>query len=189
MPRAKINYPIGSVSSGTMRPEDLIPAFCSELEYRAKHDTWIPAKVRRAHLAAVRDINASMQTHGETDGYDAKGEYHYDAGDYYESEDAESDLESLFDALEAYAGPYFYFGAHPGDGADYGYWLSESWDEDFTSPLCPICGEGTSVQIKVNDLTDVPNRFRGEVAVVNDHGNVTLYVKTARTMREVWSIV
>ena len=112
---------------------------------------------------------------------------------YSESEIASWDLDSLFDALGEYAGPYFGFGAHPGDGSDYGWWLSESWDEDFIEGYeldksdmhCSL----KPCSLKVNDLAEVPAWFRGEVAVVNDHGNVSLYVKTARTLREIWSIV
>jgi len=50
---------------------------------------------------------------------------------YFESDDAHYDLEVLFDAMNEYAPEGFYFGAHPGDGADYGFWLSESFVEDF----------------------------------------------------------
>jgi hypothetical protein len=174
----RVHYPIGSISSGTMRPEDLIPAFCSELEYQAKRAGIVPAKRRREHLKLVREIEHS-------DGIvDFEDEW----------------LTELFDALEEYAGPYFYFGAHPDDGADYGWWLSEGWDQDFASVvdgearsytrrLVPFERDNYPESIKVNDRADVPNWFRGEVAVINDHGNVTLYVKTSRTLREIWSIV
>ena len=92
-------YPIGSIISGTMRPEDLIPAFCAELEYQAKRAGIVPAKRRREHLQLVREIEARDNL---TDG---------------------RDFEVLFDALGEYSGPYFFFGAHPDDGANYGYWL------------------------------------------------------------------
>jgi len=146
-------YPIGSISEGTMRPEDLIPEFLSELRYRMRE------RRIKGHAALYREIDKRS---------DAEG--------YYETEEADWDLEALFDALGEYAGPYFYFGAHPGDGADYGFWLSEGFDEDFDG-------------LKVNDLSDVPAGYRGEVLEINDHGNMTLYVKTSRAMHEVWAIV
>jgi hypothetical protein len=121
-----------------------------------------------------------------------------------EREFEDIDLEQLFDALGEYSGPYFYFGAHPGDGADYGWWLSESWDEDFicvtsqgpdnaytfaTRRWVQFDKNNCDYSLKVSDLAYVPTWFRGEVAVVSDHGNVTLYVKTSRTLREIWSVV
>ena len=193
--RKPINYPMGSISSGTMCAEDLIPTFASELEYRAKHDKHVRSVERRKHLKLVRDIETAM----EHDGNNA------DLDPYFESEDADYDLSDLFDALDAYSAPYFYFGSHPGNGADYGYWLSESWDEDFlgnpglafalreSAQYRALHGAGDidpmPPAIKVSDLSEVPSWFRGEVAVVNDHGNVTLYVKTSRALREIWSVV
>jgi hypothetical protein len=97
--------------------------------------------------------------------------------DYFESEDAGYDLnECLFDALNEYAGPYFYFGSHPGDGSDYGFWLTEFIEDEFDG-------------LKVSDSSEIPAKYRGEVLIVNDHGNTTLAVQTSRTLREVWSIV
>ena len=146
-------FQIGSISSGTMRPDDLIPTFLSELRYQMRH------RRIKDHARLYREITKASEAEG-----------------YYESEDADCDLDSLFNALDEYAGPYFYFGAHPGDGADYGYWLSETLDEQFDG-------------LKVSDLSEVPVKYRGEVLHINDHGNMTLYVKTSRAMHEVWAIV
>ena len=152
---ARNNYSrnIGSVSTATMREEDLIPSFLWEL----KHMT----PLKREHRALIREIESRMES-----------------ADYYESEDAGYDLnENLFPALDEYALPYFYFGSHPGDGADYGYWLSESFENDF---------EG----LKVNDLSEVPSNYYGEVLNVNDHGNMTLYVRSRNNhLRQVWGLV
>lgn len=158
-----------------MRAEDLIPAFLSQLEHELKYGPRQDRATRKAHAALLRAIYGRL-SHA-----------------YYETEDADEDVIALSDALEAYAAPYFYFGTHPGDGSDYGFWLSESWDEDFEQPE-QLSPQGPSPEyphpsIKVSDLSEVPKWFRGEVAVVNDHGNVSLYVKTARTLREVWGIV
>lgn len=146
---------IGSVSHATMREEDLIPAFISELRSQRP--------LSRAHRKLIREIESRMCAV-------------QDMAEYYDSDDASSDLEELFNALEAYCMPYFYFGAHPGDGADYGYWLSD----DFTDMF-----EG----LKVNDTSEVPKGYTGEVLHVNDHGNCTLYVYNRGRSREVWAIV
>jgi hypothetical protein len=158
----KRDYPMGTISHATMRHEDLIPTFCDELADRARLKTAVsgvsPAE-RTIHRALVRQIRRDMRTRG-----------------YWDGAASSEDLSALFDALEAYAAPYFYFGAHPGDGSDYGYWLSEFWDDDFDG-------------LRVADLSEIPSGFRGELAVVTDHGNVTLYTCNGRNLREVWSVV
>jgi hypothetical protein len=167
--KSKIDYPMGTVSHATMRAEDLIPAFCGELEDRARLKTsasGVSFAERKSHRALVRQIRRAARSKG-----------------YYDGADSGDDLSALFDALEAYAGPYMYFGAHPGDGSDFGYWLSESWDEDFGD-----AGDDADA-IKVSDIGELPRGFKGEVAVVTDHGNVTLYSCDARTLREIWAIV
>jgi hypothetical protein len=141
---------IGSVSSATMRAEDLIPAFLDELESQKP--------LRREHRKLVREIKRRMND------------------DYFGTDDADYDLDALFDALNEYCLPYFYFGAHPGDGADYGYWLSEGLEHEFDG-------------LKVSDLSEVPASYSGEVLLVNDHGNVSLYNYSRGRSREVWAIV
>ena len=158
--RRTANYPIGTVSSGTMREEDLIPDFCYELKYLAKQTGICNRKTRAQHLRTVREIEKRM---GQED--------------YFESDDASYDLnEYLFDALNEYAGPYFYFGSHPSDGADYGFWLSDYFQNEFDG-------------LKVSDSSEIPAKYRGEVLIVNDHGNATLAVKTSRALKVIWAIV
>ena len=91
----------GTVISGTMRAEDLIPAFCAELTIRA-------SAFGKGGLEDIRTIEARADKEG-----------------YYESEAAGWDLETLFDLMDEYAPDGHYFGSHPGDGADYGYWAVE----------------------------------------------------------------
>lgn len=45
--------------------------------------------------------------------------------DWWNSEDATILLDSLFDTLDLYAPDGYYFGAHPGDGSDYGFWKND----------------------------------------------------------------
>jgi hypothetical protein len=145
---------IGSVSHATMRPEDLIPTFISELRYQKP--------LHREHRKLIREIEANMRR--------------MKSPAYFDSEQVQWDLEALFDALEAYAPAYFYFGAHPGDGADYGYWLSDDWEQGFDG-------------IKVSDTSEIPTGYTGEVLHVSDHGNLTLYTCSRGRCREVWAIV
>jgi hypothetical protein len=96
MAKQIVNF-TGTVSEGTMRPEDLIPAFMEVLQ-----QFW------------------PERAEGITE------EYSNDANFDYDSEDADWMLnESLFDALNEIAPEGCYFGSHPGDGVDYGFWTDE----------------------------------------------------------------
>ncbi|UVR34332.1 hypothetical protein NXY10_02670 [Bacteroides fragilis] len=42
--------------------------------------------------------------------------------EWWNSDDAAGLLESLFDTLDSCSSEDYYFGAHPGNGSDYGFW-------------------------------------------------------------------
>ena len=170
---------LGSVSTGTLRPEDLIPAFVSELEQQKP--------CHRKHRALIREVNTylNLEECGSCGAYHPEGfagdcrenqKRFANDEDFFQSETASELLNELMDALNEYAPAYFYFGAHPGDGADFGFWLSENMPEDFDG-------------LKVSDLSEVPTGYSGEVLHVNDHGNMTLYAYSRGRRREVWGIV
>ena len=142
---------LGTVSHGTMRNEDLIPAFAYEL---AQIDT------EGAYTSLV------TESHGIED---------------FDSEQADFVLEDLFDALDALAPPYCYFGANEGDGADYGFWPS-------IDSLQDACWDGGCR--KVYGLADIPADYRGEVMIVNAHGEVTFgHVNSDGRFVTVWGCV
>ena len=87
---------LGTVISGTLRPEDLIPAFASELRFLSE----VSAEPWEWLLEAA-------------DGAD------------YESESAVELIRELANALNEFAPEGAYFGAHPGDGTDFGFWMLE----------------------------------------------------------------
>jgi hypothetical protein len=138
---------IGTVSEATMRPEDLIPAYTSELRSLGHRDR------------TLSQIERDMNKRG-----------------YYGAENCMYDLESLENMLQEHALPYMYFGSHPGNGSDYGFWISEVIEYDFDG-------------LKVDDTSEVPNDYTGEVLHVNDHGNMTLYTAKKGKLAEVWAIV
>lgn len=158
---------IGSISSATLRSEDILPVFLEclrELATRANNTE---------HLGVCADVDA------ELDALETLSTVIDDLHDTYYASDSVSMLinETLMDALSCYALPYFYFGAHPGDGADFGFWLSEELEETFDG-------------LKVADLSEVPNTYWGEVLHVNDHGNVSLYsCELGGKLTEVWAVV
>lgn len=85
-----------------------------------------------------------------------------------EKEDLASELvnESFFNALEAFAPPYCYFGAHEGDGSDFGYWPSMDAINDL-----PCIADNSDEAIAAEQSAD----WSTDVRYVNDHGNVTVY--------------
>jgi hypothetical protein len=94
----------GSVSSGTIRAYDLVRAFGLELE------SLDPA----VHEQLFDPPNAPAPVPCEADGDESHA--------FWASEAADSLLEALEQALNERAPEGHYFGAHPGDGADYGFW-------------------------------------------------------------------
>lgn len=85
-----------SVSHGTMRSQDLIPRFLKIIR-----DT--PEYVQMMNIVPV---------HAAED----------DTAEWWFSDEAYSHLTDLIDVLDNYAPDNYYFGTHPGDGSDYGYW-------------------------------------------------------------------
>ena len=86
----------GTVIAGTHRSQDLIPAFLTELERIGT----MPKVVAAARVS-------------------------FDSLDFDDDEDHETAtfiVEDLFDALDECAPHNHYFGCHPGDGSDFGFW-------------------------------------------------------------------
>ena len=94
-----MNGEIGTIIRATHRTEDLIPAFTDELE-------------RLDDEGKYKDLIKEARNFQNL------------------SEEEQSFLlnEQLFDALNDFAPDNAYFGAHPGDGSDFGYWESEEED-------------------------------------------------------------
>lgn len=105
----QITNPIepGTISHGTLRTQDLIPAFLDVLR--------------------IHNPEAYQQIMIPDAGFSALPSYAQedDSSDWWDSEDAGWLLESLFDALNELAPEGYYFGAHPGDGSDFGFWACE----------------------------------------------------------------
>lgn len=91
---------IGSISHGTLRTEDLLQAFADTLENLDPTDKY---------FALIREARA-VDPDSETASYLVN--------------------EELYDALNDLAPEGTYFGAHPGDGSDFGFWPVEEWEDE-----------------------------------------------------------
>lgn len=96
----------GTISHGTLRPQDLIPAFLRAVE------TCAPGHAEAFAAMPFGPIPAYVQDEG-------------DDSEWWHGEDADALLEQLTDILESHAPEGHYFGAHPGDGSDFGFWPNE----------------------------------------------------------------
>tara|TARA_R100000306_G_C4362111_1_gene135791 strand:+ start:959 stop:1411 length:453 start_codon:yes stop_codon:yes gene_type:complete len=93
---------IGSVSTGTMRTEDLMPAFADELSTLEMSETGV-------NLLA--DVEKFLGSPEALPGWD--------------SEEAQWLMQELFDELDNHAPLHMRFGSHDGDGADFGFWPTD----------------------------------------------------------------
>jgi hypothetical protein len=99
-------HPLGTVSHGTMNPEHLIPVLTDVLEDLVQRSDWCGAQHHRDTFVSII----------------------WDAREALDDDDAERASDAvglLFDALDGFAPEGAYFGAHPGDGSDYGFWPLE----------------------------------------------------------------
>ncbi|NIR13713.1 MAG: hypothetical protein GWN86_07085 [Desulfobacterales bacterium] len=130
-------FQLGSVSSGTLRPENLLPVFANTLESFDSSD----------------DLIQEARKVWEDLGND-KSKADYMASDV---------INDLIDAIQAYCPPFVYFGAHPGDGADFGFW--PDWDnlETISTSDSPLHLEEDNIWVHIND--------HGSITVLtNDNG-------------------
>ena len=89
---------LGSVSWGTMLASDLVPAF----------------------ICYLRHYDASAADNYESEiPADAIGDSTHD---YWRTDDADELCIALQDSLGEHATEGCYFGSHPGDGSDFGFW-------------------------------------------------------------------
>jgi hypothetical protein len=92
----------------------------------------------------------------------------------YKEEEASGLLLCLFDLLQEKSPEGFYFGSHPGDGALFGFWLSEDWEEalssaDFFSEDPSLCASVISAASDLGISSQTfPDCFRGEVSAYSE---------------------
>jgi hypothetical protein len=127
---------VGTVSHGTLRTADLLICFASELDYLRGNDD----------ATKLVDSLPTIGSDDETEIDDSRQE-------------SIELLETLFDELNELAPPYCYFGAHEGDGSDFGFWPSMDAIDELP-------------RIKNEEGETLPDE---DHCYVNDHGNVTVY--------------
>lgn len=160
----------GSVSTGTLRTEDLLSKFASELEWQIQRNgDYFAMPENFSERDRLNNLIGEAQ-----DCFAEDGETLTEEGE----ESAPEIIDEIQDALQSFAPAYGYFGAHFGDGADFGFWVN-------------IEGVKEEVEFVSSKAQEYPDdEFRGEWLHVSDHGNATLYVRGEDGKDvEVWGIV
>ena len=133
----------GTVIHGTHRNQDLVPAFLRELYSKDEDKARELAALIPSGLQGMAMCNHRVLEDMRDEGVDStllrsladayfglllsnlnSNEDHA----WWDSDDVMYLLEDLFDALNDHAPIGCYFGSHPGDGSDFGYWAH---DEDY----------------------------------------------------------
>lgn len=165
---------LGSYSSGTLRSEDLAETFLDLAER---------LRVSKSDRAAVRKLRAE---------YDQIIRVNADETDVpFSDENLSEIVDELQELLGNYVPDYCYFGAHEGDGADFGVWIVEDLFFDtrqgsydgmvYRAGTFPGDDPTLDAEARADDY-----RFW---LFVNERGNCALYRKAGRRWIEVWSVV
>lgn len=165
-----MKFELGTISHGTLRPQDIAAALLAEFdEILDKHQ--------------IADLSCIAYYDEDSDEMD---------DDKQEARDLLENWPEIFadvcDTIEAHEDfpPFCYLGAHEGDGADLGIWIS--WD---AIGEAEHCGE----VVRISDLSDIDDMSRDDIAeaewflLINDHGNATLYPVAIAAGEEAWSVV
>ena len=102
----------GSISQGTLRDEDLLPRFVDAIDEILNDritDTRRDSPEEVAEVGRIHDFLGDWERRSASE-------------DYWDGEEVGWDLDKVFDILDTLAPDGFYFGAHEGDGADFGFW-------------------------------------------------------------------
>lgn len=149
------------MSEGTLRSADLLDTFARELEHLVQRNA-----VAWCSDAGRKERDRYMALIGE-------------ARECIEDHEAEI-VDELIDALQDFAPRYAMFGARAGDGASFGFWL------DVAHARARIQEDG----LLVTDASEVPNDYRGEVLLIDDHGGAILFdASPPAKLVEVWAVI
>ena len=152
-----MSFQLGSISTGTLRKQDLIPAMLNTLDTLVDKGTLECTCKKLECLELVEYWNGHS---GEVVCAD-------EDSDYWQSDNSSYDLEVLTDALQECCPPYVHFGTNEGDGADFGFWPDiDRLSTDIRYSEYRKLNGHHDEQILLPD--------EGILVHINDHGNVTV---------------
>jgi len=155
-------FQLGSISTGTLRTEDLLPAFTYTMGELTHNPISNTSKYPNEAMAKLWD--EAIHLIGTNQWWTIDPE---DSG-------VDGLLDDLTDALNELCPPFVYFGTLEGDGADFGFWP----DIDGIQEIVNIAECDASQGISCPD--------DGVIVQVSDHGNVTVMDMERNVL---WSVV
>ena len=145
-------FQLGSISTGTLKTQDLLPYFLETLTARGGK---IPSDLECGKYIEYINWPAPGTTACD---YDDK---------FWDSDEAHWDMEALTDALNELCPPFVYFGTHPGDGADFGFWVDFDAVDESCARKHHRCTHNP-------DTGEIVLEDESVIVQVSDHGNVTV---------------
>ena len=181
-PNKPTTLEIGTISHGTMRVQDTMPALLSALD-----GIRLSAADRQTCSGVERCLDAWIALDALfVDAEDQGSAASADADDLLYDLEIEMN-DTLIPLAESYVPDYCYVGSHPEDGSDLGVWPCDELLDDTTQGsydgYCWRLGENTHP----TEVT-IPDNMSHALSV-NDHGNATLYRRGGRGWTECWSTV
>ena len=181
-PNKPTTLELGTISHGTMRVQDTMPALLSALD-----GIRLSAKDRRT----CDDVQQCLDEWIAADDKATDSDNPADA-DYLMLAAHISHLEmemneTLIPLAQEYVPDYCGIGSHPGDGSDLGVWVCDELLHDTTQGSY----DGYCWRLRENNHPTeetIPADMSHALAV-NDHGNATLYRRSGSRWTECWSIV
>jgi hypothetical protein len=149
---------VGSYSRGTLRAVYLADVLADMLRYVEHDDEGLLADLE------------TVATYGDSDDEDEIA----DLSDHEREtlDNASEVIADAMDTLQQYAPPFCYVGMHEGDGSDLGVWFNHDSFEE-------ACRDGSV--LKISDSSELDDMAKEDIvshyyiAVVSDHGNVSLH--------------
>ena len=168
-----MEFQLGPISSGTLRNQDLIPAMLNTLHTLVDDDTEhqvFDAMTQNTQYhdgIGTNSLRLIRYTRNKNDEVTYPVVCADEAHEYWQSDDAQDDYDTLAEALNDCCPAYVVFGADEGDGADFGFWPDiDRINEDIANA-------------EYHNGDDILLLEEMVLVTVNDHGNVTV--------RDIWS--
>ena len=161
-------FQLGSISTGTLRTEDLLPTFIDAI-------TALGGTLPN-DLECVKHMEyTNLPSYASVAVID-------DAADFWVSDDAGYDMQALENTLQELCPPFVYFGSLEGDGADFGFW------PDMDAIAEALRYKSVAVEDSAPDGQSHENWIEEDSVFIHvtDHGNVTVMDMERNVL---WSVV